>query len=460
MFFANEPIVRIVAPLPEAQLVETRLMNLLHFQTMIASKAARAVLQAPDKLLVDFGLRRAHGAEAGLLAARATYLAGMTGTATVLAGTAVRRAGVRHHGAFLHPGARQRDAGVRALRAQPSRQHDVADRHLRHRGGGEQGGAARAAAGARRHQDPRGAHRQRRPRRACAPGAHDPRRRRAHDVKIFASGGIDEFALRELLRSSARRSTASASAAAWTRRTTCPLSIAPTSCRSTPARAAQALGRQGDLARAQAGVAQLWRDAHVRRSAHAGGGRAAGRAAARPVMRAVGACPAWKRWSRHATAHAASWPGCPKRCARWNPHPLTPSPYPTHSSAGRRSRSRTGGSRAGVKATAAPSWHRSLHGGGGSKPSPSTTLPSSAIFDEIADLLDIQGANRVPRPRLSQRGAHCRRAGHRRQDADPAGNHADRHPGDRRGLARRSKRSSRPASASSWSSCTRRCRLR
>ena len=86
VFFANEPMIRIVAPLPVAQLVETRVMNILHFQTMIASKAARAAIQAPDKVLVDFGLRRAHAAEAGLYAARATYLAGMAGTATVLAG--------------------------------------------------------------------------------------------------------------------------------------------------------------------------------------------------------------------------------------------------------------------------------------------------------------------------------------------------------------------------------------
>ncbi len=85
-FFPEEPILRVTAPLPEAQFVESRLINLLHFQTLIASKAARAVLAAPGKLLVDFGMRRAHGAEAGLLAARATYLAGFSGTATVLAG--------------------------------------------------------------------------------------------------------------------------------------------------------------------------------------------------------------------------------------------------------------------------------------------------------------------------------------------------------------------------------------
>ena len=86
IFFPHEPMLRIVAPLPLAQLVETRIMNLLNFQTMIASKAARSVLVADGKPLIDFGLRRAHGAEAGLFAARASYLAGFAGTATVLAG--------------------------------------------------------------------------------------------------------------------------------------------------------------------------------------------------------------------------------------------------------------------------------------------------------------------------------------------------------------------------------------
>ena len=86
VFFPEEPILRVTAPLPEAQLVESRLINLIHYQTLIASKAARCVLAAPHKPLVDFGLRRAHGAEAGLLAARATYLAGFSATASVLAG--------------------------------------------------------------------------------------------------------------------------------------------------------------------------------------------------------------------------------------------------------------------------------------------------------------------------------------------------------------------------------------
>lgn len=85
VFFADEPILRVTAPLPLAQLVESRVINILHFQSLIASKAARCVLTAPGKLLVDFGMRRAHGAEAALWAARASYLAGFAGTATVLA---------------------------------------------------------------------------------------------------------------------------------------------------------------------------------------------------------------------------------------------------------------------------------------------------------------------------------------------------------------------------------------
>lgn len=86
VFFPNEPIIRVTAPLPEAQFVETRIINLLHYQTLIASKAARMALIAPGRSLVDFGFRRAHGAEAGVLAARASYIAGFSATATVLAG--------------------------------------------------------------------------------------------------------------------------------------------------------------------------------------------------------------------------------------------------------------------------------------------------------------------------------------------------------------------------------------
>lgn len=99
VFFPNEPILRITAPIAEAQFVESRLINILHFQTLVASKAARSVLLAPDKKLVEFGFRRAHGGEAGLLAARASYLAGFSGTATVAAG---RDFGIPVFGTMAH----------------------------------------------------------------------------------------------------------------------------------------------------------------------------------------------------------------------------------------------------------------------------------------------------------------------------------------------------------------------
>lgn len=83
VFFASEPVLRVEAPLPEAQLVESRIVSLLHYQTLVASKAARCRLAAPNAELIDFGMRRAHGAEAALLASRASYIAGVDATATV-----------------------------------------------------------------------------------------------------------------------------------------------------------------------------------------------------------------------------------------------------------------------------------------------------------------------------------------------------------------------------------------
>lgn len=123
VFFADEPILRVTAPLPQAQLVETRLVNLLQFQTMIASKAARCVLNAPDRILVDFGLRRSHGAEAGLLAARASYLAGFAGTATVLAS---QRFGMPCYGTMAHSFIQAHEDEYAAFaRFSRERQHNV-----------------------------------------------------------------------------------------------------------------------------------------------------------------------------------------------------------------------------------------------------------------------------------------------------------------------------------------------
>ena len=85
-FFAGEPLVTIRGPLIEAQLVETFLLSTIGFQSMIAAKAARVVAAAQGRSVVEFGTRRAHGPEAGLLAARAAYIAGCTGTSNVEAG--------------------------------------------------------------------------------------------------------------------------------------------------------------------------------------------------------------------------------------------------------------------------------------------------------------------------------------------------------------------------------------
>jgi len=86
IIFANEPILEVAGPLLEAQLVESCVMNQIHLQTLAASKAARVVTAAAGRTVVDFGLRRIHGADAAIKAARAFYVAGVNATSNVLAG--------------------------------------------------------------------------------------------------------------------------------------------------------------------------------------------------------------------------------------------------------------------------------------------------------------------------------------------------------------------------------------
>ena len=86
LVFPNEPLVQVVAPILEAQLMETFILNQVHFQSLAATKAARVVTAAQGRTVVDFGSRRAHGTDAALKVARATYLAGGNGTSNVLAG--------------------------------------------------------------------------------------------------------------------------------------------------------------------------------------------------------------------------------------------------------------------------------------------------------------------------------------------------------------------------------------
>lgn len=84
--FANEPLLKISAPVIEAQIVETFLLSTINFQTLIASKASRIVTAARGRNVIEFGTRRAHGSEAGLMAARAAYIGGCAGTSNVEAG--------------------------------------------------------------------------------------------------------------------------------------------------------------------------------------------------------------------------------------------------------------------------------------------------------------------------------------------------------------------------------------
>lgn len=97
--FANEPIIQVSAPAIEAQILETFLINTVNFQSMVASKAARICLAGKDKQIVDFGSRRAHSPQAGVLAARASFIGGCHGTSNVLAGFEM---GIPVYGTMAH----------------------------------------------------------------------------------------------------------------------------------------------------------------------------------------------------------------------------------------------------------------------------------------------------------------------------------------------------------------------
>jgi nicotinate phosphoribosyltransferase len=201
VFFADEPVLRVTAPIAEAQLVESRLVNIVHLQTLIASKAARCVLAAPGKTLVDFGMRRAHGADAALHAARASYLAGFTGTSTVSAHPAF---GIPIFGTMAHSFVEAHDSEIEAF-AHFADSHRgpitlLIDTYDTVRG------AERVVALAKRLGD----------RKIAAVRldsgdfdalAREVRRRfdaaGLREIQIFASGGLDEHRVRELVAAEA-----------------------------------------------------------------------------------------------------------------------------------------------------------------------------------------------------------------------------------------------------------------
>ena len=111
--FPLEPLVEVEAPLPQAQLVETLLINQVHFQTLMASKAARVVQSAQGSAVVDFGSRRAHGLDSAISGARAFHVAGVAATSNVLAG---KRYGIPVRATMAHSYIQAHDDECKAFR--------------------------------------------------------------------------------------------------------------------------------------------------------------------------------------------------------------------------------------------------------------------------------------------------------------------------------------------------------
>lgn len=194
--FGEEPLLSVTAPIIEAQVIETYLLSLITFQTMIASKAARCVSAAQGRDVVEFGTRRAHGPEAGLLAARAAYVGGCVGTSNVEAGF---RFGVPIFGTLAHSFVmayeNEEDAFRRFQQLYPEHSVLLVDTYdtlaaidkiiragLRPRGVRvDSGDLLELSQEIRRRLDAGG----------------------LRETRIFASGDLDEFAIQELLSNGA-----------------------------------------------------------------------------------------------------------------------------------------------------------------------------------------------------------------------------------------------------------------
>ena len=204
-FFAQEPILRVTAPILEAQLVESRILNIVHFQTVIASKAARCTLAAGERQLVDFGLRRAHEADAGFFAARAAYVGGFHATATVEAG---QRFGIPLSGTLAHSFIEAHHSEEEAFRnfaaTYPGAATLLIDTYDTERG------AERAAALARELKRVASPRRIRAVRidsgdlaRECRTVRHILDAQGCQEIQIVVSGGLDEYAIEDLVKNAA-----------------------------------------------------------------------------------------------------------------------------------------------------------------------------------------------------------------------------------------------------------------
>ena len=201
--FAEEPLLEVTAPLIEGQLVEPYLINVLHLHTLLASKAARCVDAAGGRSVVDFGLRRAHGVDAAMAAARASFLAGCTGTSNVAAG---QRYGIPLSGTMAHSFVISFPSELASFRAYARTFPDTAtlliDSYDTLQG-------ARHAAIVAKELAQRG-HRLRAVRIDSGDLAPLSRQVRSildeagcPEVQVFASGGLDEYAIAELLAAGA-----------------------------------------------------------------------------------------------------------------------------------------------------------------------------------------------------------------------------------------------------------------
>lgn len=197
IFFPGEPLLRVTAPIAEAQLVETSLLSILHFQTLIASKASRVTTAAAGRLVAEFGSRRAHGMEAGVLAARAAFIGGCEGTSNTYAG---RHFGIPVYGTQAHSWIMAHEDEAQAFRdfldVFPNESTLLVDTYDVHAALEKIIALGRKPSGIRLDSGD-----------ALADSLWVRKRLDQagwNDVKIFASGELDEERIETLLRSGAR----------------------------------------------------------------------------------------------------------------------------------------------------------------------------------------------------------------------------------------------------------------
>ena len=203
LVFKDEPILEVTAPIIEAQIVETFIINQINLQMLIATKAARCVHSAAGRPLVDFSLRRTHGIDAGMKVARSSYLAGFSGTSNVLAGKLYELpiVGTMAH-SFVSSFEREIDAFRSFVASFPENSILLIDTYDTVEGARKAVQVAREMAA--KGQRLRGV---RIDSGDLATLAHSVRRildeAGFHEVKIIGSGGLDEYDLEELAKASA-----------------------------------------------------------------------------------------------------------------------------------------------------------------------------------------------------------------------------------------------------------------